>query len=269
MSDRSSRWQVASLILAGLGFFVVSLIATVPARWLGELLSRTTLGQWQLRDTAGSIWQGSGTLTVGAASATPFATRLSWNVQPWWLLAGRIRAELSSPDRSDLHAGIAVGYHALQLTDTDMSVPATLIAALVPAAGLVSPTGTLHLSTPDLTINNHGLTGELQLRWLGAGGRLAGIGELGDYLLVASGESGAVVLRGETLRGDVRIDLHGQWLLTGAGTLTLDGSVTTSGPHEAALTPLLTLLNAHREGERQVFRYSAPLPRPTWLGERS
>lgn len=264
--SESDRWQAASLVLAGLIFFAASLIATAPARWMGELLARATHGQWQLRDTAGSAWRGTGTLAAGAA---PFATRLSWEIRPWWLLAGRIRIELSSPERSDLHAGIAVGYHSLQLNDTDVAVPATLIAALFPAASLVAPTGTLRLSASTLRLDRHGLTGELQLRWLEAGGRLAGIGELGDYLLVASGEAGAVVLRGETLRGDVRLDLHGQWQLTGNGMLNLDGSVAASGPREAALTPLLNMLNAHREGERQVFRYSAPLPRPAWLGNSS
>lgn len=269
MSDRPSRWQAAGLIVAGALFFAVSLIVTAPARWVGELLARTTQGQWQLRDTSGSVWQGSGTLNVGATGAAPFATRLSWNVAPWWLLAGKLRADLSSPERADLHARIALGYHSMQLRDADVTVPATLLAALFPAFSLVSPTGTLRLNTSELTLDSRGMNGELQLRWLGAGGRLAGVGELGDYLLVANGEAGAVRLRGETLRGDVRLDLNGQWQLAGNGMLNLDGSVTASGPREAVLTPLLTMLNARREGERQVFQYSAPLPRPAWLGGRT
>jgi len=269
VSDRSSRWQTIGLVLAGLALFAGSLVITAPARWVGVLLSRSTQGQWQLRDTAGSVWRGSGTLSMNAVGAEAFATRLTWSIQPWWLLAGKIRAELSSPDPGDLHVGVAVGYHSLQLSDAEAKLPATLITALAPTASLFAPTGTLHFSTHDLTLNSQGLAGELQLRWLGAGGRLAGVGELGDYLLVATGQPDGVALRGETLRGEVRLDLHGQWQLTGDGTLTLDGSVAASGPRETALAPLLTMLNARREGDRQVFRYSSPLARPAWVGGKS
>jgi hypothetical protein len=269
MSARARPWQSAAWTLTGLGLFIGFLVATLPAHWLGELMARATQGQWRLQATSGTVWNGSGTLSIRAGGPDAFVTRLNWRLQPWWLVTGKLRAELQSQDAGDLHAELALGYRSLRIQNAAAELPASLAAVIYAPAALFSPTGTLRFSTNDFAIDSSGMSGEAQLRWLGAGGRLGGAAEIGDYLLVVTGQPGGTAFRVDTLRGDIRVDLQGRWQAMGDGAFTLTGAVTASGPREATLAPALAMLNARREGDRQVFQYNARLPWPTWLGGKS
>jgi len=241
--------QGLGMALLGLLSYLLFLVTAVPAYWLNSALMRNTNGSLQLLNTAGTIWSGSGTLATGA-----FNIRVAWEIQPLWLLLGKARIRISSLDPSPLRTTLSVGYHQLVLEETEADLPASAITALYPPAGFFSPTGTVHLSTAAFEFKPQKVTGEVQMRWLGAGGRLGGAGELGDYQLTATGKNGAVQLRLQTLRGDVQVSGNGQWLPAADGSIRLDGTLN-PGSREAQISPILPLINGRREGDHYAFTY--------------
>jgi hypothetical protein len=254
------------LVLAGLLFYTLFLVTTLPAHWLGELLARGTNGALRLQNTHGSLWQGSGLLTVHSGGGGRFSTPLHWEIHPLWLLTGRLRADVQTEGEHRLRARVAIGYRQLQLDAVEAELSAALIPALYPPAALIAPTGSLQLKAEQLSLDRRGLAGEARLTWLGAGGRLGGIGEVGDFLLVVNGQDGVATLRAETLRGELQLDAHGRWQPAGDGTLQLEGTLAAGSARAATLAPMLAMLNARPDGDRHSFRYNTRIPLPAMLG---
>ncbi len=241
------------IALLGLVLYLIFLIVTVPAYWLGEGLLRLTAGRLQLQHATGSLWHGTGVLQAGAHGVT-----IEWNVQPAMLLMGKLRIRLHSRNDSSIQSTLTIGYRLLGLHDTEAELPAAVVATLYPPAAFIAPTGKLRFSSAETEIGSQGMTGEARLSWVGAGGKLGGVGEVGDYQLTATGENGVARLRLETLRGDINITGSGQWQAAGDGSIQLDGTLV-PGPREAMMAPLLPLLNAQRNGDQYTFSYTGRL----------
>jgi hypothetical protein len=241
------------IALLGLVLYLIFLIVTVPAYWLGEGLLRLTAGRILLQHATGSLWHGTGVLQAGAHGVT-----IEWNVQPAMLLMGKIRIGLRSRSDSSVRSTLTVGYRQIGLHDTEAELPAAIVAAFYPPAAFIAPTGKLRFSTSETEIGSQGMTGEARLSWVGAGGKLGGVGEVGDYQLTATGENGVARLRLETLRGDIKITGNGQWQAAGDGSVKLDGTLV-PGSRDAMMAPLLPLLNARRNGDQYTFSYTGRL----------
>ena len=259
MNKTVGLWHWLRLVAAGLLLYFLFLLVTLPAHWLGEALTRTTGGVLRLQNASGSIWQGAGTLTLNSVGSAPLTTRLNWDIHPLWLLTGTLRADLQARGEPSLRARIGVGYKSVQLNDLEAEFPAAQLPTFYPPATLIGPTGKIQLTAGELIFNNKGMTGEAQLTWLGAGGRLGGLSEIGDYRLRLSGQDGVVNLQAATLKGAIQLDARGSWQVAGDGMLRLDGTLAADAGHQATLAPLLALLNAKPEGDRHVFNVSMPL----------
>jgi hypothetical protein len=125
----------------------------------------------------------------------------------------------------------------------DATIPVGVLSAFNPAIDLVSPSGRLQITTPQATLTPAGLDGGMQLTWLGAGARMGGLSEVGDYRLVVNGRGPTAELRIETLRGEVGVTAEGEWQTQGEGLLRLSGNIN-PGSREQILRPMLTMLNA-------------------------
>lgn len=246
-------WSWPRLAAAGIAFYLVFLVVTLPAAWVDELLSRATRGQARLLGTQGNFWQGSGTMVFNAAGGTALQNRVHWNIRPFWLLIGKLRADIKSEGDITLQAIVTAGYRQLRLQDLAGEFAASHAQAFYPPAMLVSPTGQIKVAGNDVELGHSGFSGELRLTWTGAGSKLGAAGELGDYALIATGQNGTAQLRIETLRGDVRIDARGAWQANTDGALTLDGTLL-AGSREAMLAPLLAALNVRKDGDRYPLR---------------
>jgi hypothetical protein len=268
MTASQIRWRWWQLAVTGVLLYVLFLAITLPAYWLSDLVIRASRGMLRLEATQGSVWDGSGNLVVRHSGPAALTSRIHWNFQPLALFTGRLQVELQARGDLAVKGQVALGYHTLHLGNIEAELPATLIQAFYTPAALLSPTGTLRASAAELELGRSGLAGEGKLTWLGAGGKFGGIGEIGDYQLVVSGQNGPANLRLETLRGDLRLDARGSWQLNTDGLLQLDGTLT-AGPREAMLAPLLTMLNARKEGDRHAFQISTRLAPPAFLGGSS
>ena len=246
--------------LAGLFSLLLFLILTLPAYWADRWLQRAAQGSVRIQEPAGTLWNGSGTLVVQNLGQELMRAKIAWAVQPWWLFTGKLGAAVTARDSSTpLTASIRLGYRYLSLHAVDATVPAGAAAAFHPAVGLLAPSGRLQITSEQATLTPAGLEGGLQLTWLGAGARISGLSELGDYRLVVTGQGASADLRVETLRGDVGVRAQGSWQTQGEGLVQLSGTVA-PGSREQALRPLLAMMNAQNNNGQYSWALNNRFP---------
>lgn len=230
-------------LIAALCGYALFLLITLPAYWADWLLGRASHNAIGLQQTEGTLWNGAGNLMLRNTVQQPTPAAMAWSIQPWWLLTGKLQVHLRSRDSSSpSQATLRIGYRHLSIRDVDASVPASVLSAINPAVDLVAPSGRLQITASQATLTPAGLEGSLQLTWLGAGARMGGLNEVGDYRLLVNGRGPTAELRIETLRGDVGITAQGEWQAQGEGLLRLAGNIT-PGNREQTLRPLLTMVN--------------------------
>lgn len=260
-------WKFIGYALMGIALYLFFMVATLPAYWLGEALSRTSNGVLALRNTHGTIWNGNGLLELRASGASALSSHALWELQLLPLLTGKLSLTVETRGDITLRSNLLLGPRSLSLRNTEWELAATQLPALYAPAMFISPTGNLHGKADEFTIDAGQVRGETQIRWMGAGSRLGALNELGDYLLVVHGDNGQATLRMETLRGDLRIAATGAWQPAQKGQLTLQGTLNT-GARDDALKPLTALLQARREGDHYLLTSSTRLPLPAWLGPK-
>jgi general secretion pathway protein N len=240
----SNRWRGPAYLAAGLCSYLLFLLITLPAYWFDWLLSRTSSNLARIQQPEGTLWDGNGNLVIQGAGQERLQSRIAWSIQPLWLFTGKLQARLSSRDAgAPLNATLRLGYRLLSISDVEVAVPVSVLSAINPAINLVAPSGRLQFTTPQATLTPNGLEGEIQLTWLGAGARMGGLSEIGDYRMVVNGRGPTAELRIETLHGDVAVTAQGEWQVQGEGLLRLTGNIAPGG-REQTLRPLLTMVNA-------------------------
>jgi general secretion pathway protein N len=238
------RWRGLAYFTAGLCGYALFLLITLPAYWADWLLNRASGNAIGMLLTEGTLWNGTGNLVIRSASQERLQTRIAWSVQPLWLFTGKLQVRATSRDPSTpLNATLRIGYRQISISDVDATIPVGVLSAFNPAIDLVSPSGRLQITTPQATLTPAGLDGGMQLTWLGAGARMGGLSEVGDYRLVVNGRGPTAELRIETLRGEVGVTAEGEWQTQGEGLLRLSGNIN-PGSREQILRPMLTMLNA-------------------------
>jgi len=239
----SNRWRGLAYLGAVLCGYALFLLITLPAYWADWLVSRASHNALRIQQPEGTLWGGSGNLLVQSVGQERMQTRIAWSIQPLWLFTGKLQTRLSSRDASSpLNATLRIGYRHVSIGDVDAAVPVSVLSAFIPAIDLVAPSGRLQITAPQATLTPAGLEGDIQLTWLGAGARMGGLSEVGDYRLVVNGRGATAELRIETLRGDVGVTAQGEWQTQGEGLVRLTGNIV-PGSREQTLRPLLAMLN--------------------------
>jgi general secretion pathway protein N len=245
---------------AGLCLYALFLLVTLPAYWADWLLNRASHNAVRLQQPEGTLWDGSGTLVILSAGQEQLQVRIAWELQPLWLVSGKIQARLRSRDSNPaLNATLRIGYRHVALREVEATLPVSLLSAFNPAIDIVAPSGRLQITTPEATLTPSGLEGAIQLTWLDAGARMGGLSEVGDYRLLVNGRGATADLRIETLRGDVGVTAQGEWQTQGEGLLRLTGTVA-PGNREQTLRPLLTMVNAQNNNGQYSWTLNTRLP---------
>jgi general secretion pathway protein N len=260
------RWRGLAYLGAVLCGYVLFLLITLPAYWADWLVSRASHNAVRIQQPDGTLWSGTGNLVFQSAGQEQVQTRVAWELQTMWLFAGKLQARLHSLDNNPaLNATIRAGYHHLSIHDVEATLPMSVLSAFNPAIDLVAPSGRLQITTPQATLTPAGLEGGLQLTWLGAGARMGGLSEVGDYRLVVNGRGPTAELRIETLRGDVGVTAQGEWQTQGEGLLRLTGNIT-PGNREQNLRPLLTMLNIQNNNGQYNWVLNNRVPAAKFFG---
>ena len=228
------QWLLAGALLA------LTVLVRLPARWASALLPATV----QCLDPDGSIWSGH---CARAGAGTFLLADVSWSLQPWRLLTGRLATQVRSGDPdATLQAGLRFGPGG-RLEVRDLKGSVAIASGLLP----VIPDGwggTLRIDVAAADFSAGApqrLVGVLDADGLRQ--RLPG-GELGSYQLrfdAPAARSGAIqgTLRDTTgplavaarlqIAGNGAYELNGTVMARNSATPALAAAVESLGPADA------------------------------------
>jgi general secretion pathway protein N len=228
----------------------VTILAFLPAAWLGPMVERQTGGRLTLGDAQGTLWRGSA--FVGGApgeggSVTPLLPgRFSWRLSPL-VLFGQVNMELANDKALATPVRISGSWSQWQVSAGELLLPAEGLAGLGAPLNTLAPSGVIKLSWNLLDIARQGQTvavqGRTVLSLTDMGSRMSPIKPLGSYEVVMDWRGQRADLSLRTVRGAL--------LLSGSGNLE-NGRLRFSGQAQAAdgyedtLGNLLNLLGQRR-----------------------
>jgi general secretion pathway protein N len=242
---RASLWIGLTVLAVAL-----TVLAFLPAAWLGPLVERQTGGRLTLGDAQGTLWRGSA--FVGGApgeggSVTPLLPgRFNWRLSPL-VLFGQVSMDLANEQALAQPVRITGSWSQWQVSAGELLLPAGGLAGLGAPLNTLAPSGTIKLSWNLLDIARQGNTvavqGRTVLSLTDMGSRMSPIKPLGSYEM-------AMDWRGQ--RADLALrTVRGALLLSGSGNLE-NGRLRFSGQAQAAegyedtLGNLLNLLGQRR-----------------------
>jgi len=237
---------------------VLALAWFAPARWLARPLETASHGHVLLEDARGTVWNGSGQLTLsggpGSSDKSTLPGRAQWQLQPGWgrlhlsLLADCCMAGAWTVDVQAHWGGLQ-----LQMNDLQSQWPAQLLAGLGTPWNTIRAEGLIGVSSQALgaqwSFGRLALQGQLQLDAVDMASRLSTLRPMGSYHFVVQG--GAVPrLSLSTTRGPLQLSGSGQWT---EGRLRFEGVATSAPEHMDALANLLNIIG-RRDGARSIIK---------------
>lgn len=202
----------------GLGFAAGFGLAHPPARLLDALLAQASSGGLRLVQAEGSLWRGRGVLASRSAegrSIVPWLA-LAWRFDGAALADGALQWSVEGGRRAAAPASgptaqVRLDRSGLQVQGLALRGPLQAVVAPLPhALAQAGWQGDLDLELaswhcrPSATCS-----GELQLRWYGAGSRLLPGERFGDYELSLQARDGRLDYRVRTLAGTVELEGSG------------------------------------------------------------
>lgn len=241
----------------GLGWLVVvalaialTVLAFLPASWLGTMVERQTGGRLTLGDAQGTLWHGSafvgGAPGEGGAVTPLLPGRFSWRLSPL-VLVGQVDMQLENPQALAEPVALTGNWSEWQVSKGQLLLPAAGLAGLGAPLNTLVPSGVIRLSWNRLDLMrlpaSVAVTGRTTLSMDDMGSRMAPIKPLGSYEMVMDwrGQQADLVLR--TVRGAL--------LLSGNGTLQngrlrFSGQASAADGYEDTLGNMLNLLGQRR-----------------------
>jgi general secretion pathway protein N len=242
---RALLWLVLAALTVAL-----TVLAFLPAAWLGPLVEKQTGGRLTLGDAQGTLWRGSA--FVGGApgeggTVTPLLPgRFAWRLSPLVLL-GQVSMELSNPQALSQPVRVEGSWSQWQVSPGELLLPAEGLAGLGAPLNTLAPSGTIRLKWNTLDLMRQQQTvavnGRTVLSMTDMGSRMSPVKPLGSYEMAMDWRGQQADMRLRTVRGAL--------LLSGSGTLQ-NGRLQFSGQAEAAsgyentLGNLLNLLGQRR-----------------------
>jgi len=261
------RWSVAGALLGGL----LALLVWAPASWLARGLAVVSHEHLLITDTRGSIWNGSGMLTLtggaGSRDASTLPGRLHWtmglglgglqlNARQDCCINGELRLRLKPALPGLGRFEIAIAEQA----DWLARWPAGWLAGLGTPWNTLQLGGSLRLSSKELRLEwvqgRWRQFGRLDLDLLNLSSRVSTVAPLGSYRFSIVGNSGGDAggngsssLGLSTIEGALQLSGQGG---TAGGRLRFQGEASAAPGREAALDNLLNIIG-RRQGARSVI----------------
>jgi general secretion pathway protein N len=243
---RAVLWLAAVALTVAL-----TVLAFLPATWLGPIVESRTDGRLTLGDAQGTLWRGSAFIggAPGANGAvTPLLPgRFAWRLSPLVLL-GRVELHLENPEALTQGVDVHGSWSQWQVSPAALRLPADGLAGLGAPLNTLAPTGTMTLSWTTLALAREGnalaLTGRTLLALTDMGSRLTPIKPLGSYELAFDWRGQTAQLTLSTVRGALLLDGKGALV---NGRLQFSGQARAADGFEDTLGNMLNLL-----GQRQM-----------------
>jgi general secretion pathway protein N len=246
-------WAVAGSVLGALW----AGLAFAPAVWVQRGVYAASDGRVILRDSQGTLWQGSAELGFAGGAGSSDAARLPGRLH-WDLGLGlgsvqlALQADCCTAQAQRLTLTPGLRSWRLQLAAGESTWPAAVLSGLGTPWNTVQLQGPLVLKTPGLSLESAleriQLEGSLSMDLPDLSSRLSTLRPLGSYrLLLQGGELPTLDLR--TVHGSLQLQGAGRWT---AAHLRFVGEARADAAHEAELSNLLNIMG-RRDGARSVI----------------
>ncbi|MBC7453525.1 MAG: type II secretion system protein N [Massilia sp.] len=229
---------------------VLTVLAFLPAAWLGTIVESRTGGRLTLGDAQGTLWRGSA-FVGGAAGANGAVTpllpgRFAWRLSPMVLL-GQVDMTLENPQALSQQVSLEGSWSQWQLSPAALLLPAERLAGLGAPLNTLAPSGAMKLSWSTLQLARAGnavdITGRTVLALNNMGSVMAPVKPLGSYEMTMdwSGQKATLVLK--TVRGALLLSGNGA---LDKGRFQFSGQAQAADGYEDTLGNLLNLLGQRR-----------------------
>lgn len=222
----SRRLLIALFLMA----FLLTLLITLPASFLGTGINKASQGRLELANCKGTFWHGSATPILhrsgSEASILPL-NPLQWDVSAVSLLSLQPRFSLNwVDDKQAAPVELSTSLQQLNIKNLYLPLPASLLGELSAYLRPIELGGRIIVKSDSLIVTSRKLQGTIIADWLGANSALSNISPLGDYRLIVKGTGTGADLSLDTTSGKL--------ILKGSGHVDASGTVNFSGHAEAA-----------------------------------
>ena len=228
----------------------LTVLAFLPASWLGPIVESQTGSRLTLGDAQGTLWRGSafigGAPGAGGAVTPLLPGRFAWRLSPLVLL-GHVDLQLENAEALSQPVTLSGSWSQWQVSPASLLLPAEGLSGLGAPLNTLAPSGAMRLSWTTLELQRAGnavaVEGRTVLTLADMGSRMAPVKPLGTYEMAMDWHGQSAQLHLNTVRGAL--------LLSGTGTLD-NGRLRFSGDAQAAdgfedtLGNLLNLLGQRR-----------------------
>lgn len=229
---------------------LVTVLAFLPASWLGPLVERQTGGRLTLGDAQGTLWNGSafvgGAPGQGGAVTPLLPGRFAWRLSPL-VLFGQVSMTMDNPQALARQVAIEGSWSQWQVSSGELLLPAEGLAGLGAPLNTLAPSGSIRLvwNTLDLLRQPNALAvqGRTVLTLSDMGSRMSPVKPLGSYEMAFDWRGNAADLNLRTVRGALL--LSGSGMLQN-GRLRFSGQAAAAEGYEATLGNMLNLLGQRR-----------------------
>lgn len=242
---RAALWLLAIALSVG-----VTVLAFLPASWMGQLVERQSGGRLTLGDAQGTLWRGSAFIG-GAASrdgaVTPLLPgRFSWRLSPLIVL-GSVDLELENPDALTQPVTLRGGLSNWDISPAALLLPADGLAGLGAPLNTMAPSGRMKLSWTSLQVARAGqavsLQGRTTLDMQDMASRLSPLKPLGSYQLAFDWQGQQAALALSSQRGPLLLSGTGKFA---QGRLQFSGQAEAATGYEDQLVGLLNMLGQRK-----------------------
>jgi general secretion pathway protein N len=243
---RRAFWWLA-LVAVAVG---ITVLAFLPAAWLGQMVEQQTGGRLTLGDAQGTLWNGSAFLGGSAGeggTVTPLLPgRFAWHLSPL-VLVGRVELQLSNPRALAQPVTVAGSWSQWQVSPGQLLLPAEGLAGLGAPLNTLAPSGTIRLNWNSLEIARQGqgvaVNGRTVLTMTDMGSRMSPIKPLGSYEMSMDWRGQEALLTLRTVRGALLLSGNGNLR---NGRLQFSGQAEAAEGYEGTLGNMLNLLGQRR-----------------------
>ncbi|OON60058.1 general secretion pathway protein GspN [Massilia sp. KIM] len=242
---RALLWGGAVLLAV-----LLTVLAFLPAAWLGPMVERQTGGRLTLGDAQGTLWNGSafigGAPGAGGAVTPLLPGRFAWKLSPL-VMFGQVSMELENPQALAQPVRIEGSWSQWQVSAGELLLPAEGLAGLGAPLNTLALSGVIKLTWNTLDLlrqpQSVAVQGRTVLSMTDMGSRLSPVKPLGSYEMLMDWRGPQADLSLRTVRGALL--LSGSGMLQN-GRLRFSGQATAAEGYEDTLGNMLNLLGQRR-----------------------
>lgn len=247
--------------LLGIFFYITFLVINLPAEWLAWGINKYSHGSITLTQAGGTFWKGRGLLSISQNRTSPVNLgRLEWNIHSIWLLIGQVDITLDlSGDGLNGRSRHTFSPGQTKLNELRISIEAIKLGSFYSPATLISPLGQININAKEVSINDKGMQGQIEIKWSDAGSALSAVKPLGSYSLIVTGNGkNAKISLSSSSNSSLNLAGNGNWALVN-GTVNFNGTATPT-KNKSELESLLSLMGRDLGGGKRTLRFNTRIP---------